>query len=163
MTALREVRSHKETGWHPDLQTISVYRQWTAHSSHRLIAWALQHLGISRHIIAFPGLNPYWSARPIRESPTDSMAPLTNNDIFVLLQSFTAELLVSSITEDTLIDSLKSLNEWFPAIKYLDLIVEDAGSYEPSTVLSTALSLLPRLATLRTKFFNKTELIGVSS
>ncbi|KAG5732608.1 hypothetical protein E4T56_gene16902 [Termitomyces sp. T112] len=91
------------------------------------------------------------------------MAPLTNNDIFVLLQSFTAELLVSSITEDTLIDSLKSLNEWFPAIKYLDLIVEDAGSYEPSTVLSTALSLLPRLATLRTKFFNKTELIGVSS
>ncbi|KAG5719781.1 hypothetical protein E4T56_gene7266 [Termitomyces sp. T112] len=160
---LREVRFHKESGWDPNLETISVYRQWTAHSSHRLIVWALRPLGsFSEHILAYPVLNPYWSARPIREILNNSISSLKNNDDFVLCRFNTAELWVSSITGKTLINNLKSLNESFPAIQHLYLIVEDAESYEPSTVLSTALSSLPRLATLYMLLLNRTKLTSVS-
>ncbi|KAH0583117.1 hypothetical protein H2248_011003 [Termitomyces sp. 'cryptogamus'] len=127
---------------------ISVYQDWTAQSSYRLIVWALIPRLSSLYIIAFPVLNHYWSAQPIRESLNNIAPSLKDHDDFVPDQLSNVVLVVNSITEQTLIDNIKSLNESFPAIKHLQLEVEKAESYQPPTVLYTALSLLPRLTVL---------------
>ncbi|KNZ81373.1 hypothetical protein J132_00958 [Termitomyces sp. J132] len=127
---LQEVRFDQDYRWYIAHDMISVYQDWTAQSSYRLIVWALIPRLSSLYIIAFPVLNHYWSAQPIRESLNNIAPSLKDHDDFVPDQLSNVVLVVNSITEQTLIDNIKSLNESFPAIKHLQLEVEKAESYQ---------------------------------